>query len=97
VLLAARPDEDALARGTGPGDGEGSAKPEVQLDGLTVGWVNPAGAYAGLLREGDRIVSVDGKAAKTDEAVRKELARPGPHRVVVVRDGAELLVLVPGK
>lgn len=97
VLLAARPDEDALARATVPGGDPAEPTADVRLDGLTVREVNGSGPYAGHLREGDRLVSVDGSAVNEQAGASKALQRPGPHRILVVRQGQELLVLVPGK
>lgn len=97
VLLAARPEEDALARPSSPGGGDPAPPADVRLDGLTVRDVNGEGAFAGHLKEGDRLVSVDGAAVKDEAAATRALLRPGPHRILVLRQGQELLVLVPGK
>jgi serine protease Do len=94
VLLAARPSEDALTGRTKVAPAPDGATGDLQLDDLTVRGVREEGRFAGRLRAGDRILSVDGRPAKDGASVMKSLAAEGAHRLLVEREGEELLVLV---
>lgn len=98
ATLGERPSEDALARGErGTGSGAQAPSTAVELEGTTVKSVAESSRYKNRLAPGDRVLSVDGKAAKDGAAVERGLAEGGAHRVLVERDGRELFVIVPAE
>jgi len=66
--------------------------PVRQADAVRVGTVRPGGPADGVLRRGDRVLSIDGRAVATALEARVLLFQrpPGPYTASVRRDGRDL-------